>query len=77
MAAPGSGTNSMAITSLICSFLMPLLGVVFGHVARSQIRRTGEQGGGMAPAGLIIGYFWLIASVVPTIALIIATQEAF
>jgi hypothetical protein len=30
--------------------------VVCGHVARSQIRRTGEQGAGLALAGLILGW---------------------
>jgi peptidyl-prolyl cis-trans isomerase B (cyclophilin B) len=33
-----------------------VLGIVFGHVALSQIRRTGEQGRGLAIAGLVIGY---------------------
>jgi hypothetical protein len=30
--------------------------VVCGHVARNQIRRTGEQGARMALAGLILGW---------------------
>ena len=33
-----------------------VLGVVFGHVARARIRRTGEAGWGTATAGLAIGY---------------------
>lgn len=32
------------------------LGIVFGHVARARIRRTGEAGWGTATAGLGIGY---------------------
>ena len=56
-------TNSLAITSLICGIAQFMFGplatipaVVCGHVARGQIRRTGEQGAGMALAGLILGW---------------------
>ena len=33
-----------------------VLGIVFGHIARARIRRTGEAGWGTATAGLVIGY---------------------
>ena len=56
-------TNSLAITSLICGIAQFMFGplttipaVICGHMARSQIRRTGEQGAGMALAGLILGW---------------------
>jgi len=49
-------TNTLAILSLIFAFVFPLIGVILGHVARSQIRRTGEQGMGLTFAALIIGY---------------------
>ena len=39
------------------------LGIVFGHVARRQIRRTGEQGSGLATAGLWLGYIFTILAV--------------
>jgi hypothetical protein len=54
---PAAGrTNGMAIAALVTSLFVPILGVIFGHVARGQIRRTGEHGDGMALAGLIVGY---------------------
>jgi hypothetical protein len=57
-------TNSMSIASLVSGILAwllcPLLGgvlaVIFGHVARGQIKQSGEAGGGMAIAGLVLGY---------------------
>ena len=56
-------TNSLAITSMICGIAQFMFGplatipaVVCGHMARRQIRRTGEQGAGMALAGLILGW---------------------
>ncbi len=54
-------TNSLAVTALVLGFVFPLLAIPIGHAARSQIRRTGEQGGGMALAGLILGYLSLFA----------------
>lgn len=60
---PPRPTNGFAIASLICAIasfftlgLTSVLAVVFGHVARSQVRRRGENGAGLALAGLIIGY---------------------
>ncbi|GIE27861.1 hypothetical protein Ait01nite_009060 [Actinoplanes italicus] len=55
-------TNGLAIASLICSVAGVLtcisapVGVVLGHVAKKQIRETGEDGDGLATAGLWVGY---------------------
>ena len=49
-------TNALAIVALVASFFVPLAGIVCGHLALAQIRRTGEQGHGMALAGTVIGY---------------------
>ncbi|MDI9915903.1 DUF4190 domain-containing protein [Rhodococcus sp. IEGM 1379] len=51
-------TNTLAVLALVFAFLVAPLGIVFGHIARSQIKRTGEQGDGLALAGLIIGYIF-------------------
>ncbi|UUO01118.1 DUF4190 domain-containing protein [Mycolicibacterium novocastrense] len=56
---PARGTNGMAVASFICSLVLcPLffLGIIFGHIALSQIARTGEDGRGLAIAGLVISY---------------------
>ena len=68
----GPRTNSAAVASLVfgiiswflCPFIGGVLAVIFGHVARGQIRRMGENGAGLAIAGLILGYFHLAAAVV-------------
>jgi len=52
---------------ILCPFLGGLLAVILGHTARGQIRRTGEGGGGMATAGLVLGYIHLAAVVLITI----------
>ncbi len=78
-------TVGTAIASLVLGILGMIFGplcsipaVVCGHIAKSKIKRTGEQldGGGLALAGLILGYIqigfmifmipWLIAVGVPS-----------
>jgi hypothetical protein len=56
--AQSASTNTMAILSLIFAFVVAPLGIVFGHMAKKQIRNTGEQGEGLATAGLILGYIF-------------------
>ncbi|TPG31792.1 DUF4190 domain-containing protein [Mycobacterium hodleri] len=53
---PRPTTNGLAIASLICAFLFFPLGIVFGHMSLSQIRKNHEGGHGLAIAGLVISY---------------------
>ena len=59
-------TSGMAIASLVLSLLWifgigSILAIIFGHIARSQIARSGGRlkGAGIALAGLIIGYIMI------------------
>ena len=73
---PGSGpvappaTNQLAIASFVCGVgqvvfwtLATIPAIILGHMARRQIRRTGEQGAGMALTGLILGWVGLALQV--------------
>ncbi|MGC0366591.1 hypothetical protein ABH922_004575 [Rhodococcus sp. 27YEA15] len=51
-------TNTLAVLALVFAFLFAPLGIVFGHIARNQIRKSGEDGDGLALAGLILGYIF-------------------
>ncbi|BCI52959.1 cyclophilin [Mycolicibacterium litorale] len=57
-------TNAWAVAALVCAFLFAPLGIVFGHVSLSQIKRTGEDGRGLAIAGLVIGYVMTALTVI-------------
>ena len=64
-------TNGLAIASLACGLaqfafgpLATIPAIVLGHMARSQIRRTGEQGAGLALAGLVLGWGAVILGMV-------------
>ena len=65
IAAPKS-TNGLAIASLVLGILCvwwvgSILALIFGYVARGQIRESnGSQGGnGMAIAGIVLGWVWM------------------
>jgi len=77
--APVPTTNGLAIASLVLgivwlSGLGSLLAVIFGHVARGQIKRTGQRGQGLATAGLILGYLGL--AVIAALVLILGVFAA-
>jgi len=66
---PMRKTNGLAVASLVTSIAAVVLcaactifgiaapvGAVLGHVARRQIRERGDDGDGMALAGIIVGW---------------------
>ena len=78
-------TNSLAIISLVAGvgsffahiipgvggFTVALVAVITGYMARNQIKQTGEQGMGMATAGMIIGIVHLVLIALGVIALVL------
>jgi hypothetical protein len=64
-------TNTLAIIALILGFLVPIGGIICGHIALNQIKRTGEGGRGLALAGLILGYVFTAIIVLYIIGVII------
>ncbi|HET9082721.1 MAG TPA: DUF1707 and DUF4190 domain-containing protein [Trebonia sp.] len=68
-------TNGLAIASFACGFGQFLVGplatipaIVLGHMARNQIRHTGEQGAGLALMGLLLGWGAVILGLATIIA---------
>ncbi|WP_243747913.1 DUF4190 domain-containing protein [Mycolicibacterium sp. CBMA 226] len=71
--APGfrpqqSTTNTMAIFSLIAAWNFFPLGIIFGHIALSQMKRSGQGGRGLAITGLVVGYLSLGLTAIVVIA---------
>ncbi len=69
--SPVAKINGLAMASLACGIAQFVLGpvatipaIVLGHVARHQIKRTGEQGAGLALAGLVLGWAAAILGIV-------------
>ncbi len=94
--AIGRRTNGLAIASMVTSlialaticlyglptFVLGPVGAIMGHITRRRIRTTGEEGDGMALAGIIIGWvatglalLWLVVLVL-VILHAIDTREA-
>ncbi|MGH3899952.1 MAG: DUF4190 domain-containing protein [Pseudonocardiaceae bacterium] len=69
-------TNTMAILALTLAFSCWPLALAFGHLARKQIRRTGESGRGLATAGLAIGYLLLGMVVLAIVAIVLLAGAA-
>lgn len=69
---PPRRTNGLAVASLVLGILWlywvgSILALVFGYVARQQIREREESGDGLAIAGIVLGWvgvsgllFWLV-----------------
>jgi hypothetical protein len=83
VAPVASRTNPLAIASLVCGLAQPFTGgltmipaVVLGHVAHSQIRRTGERGGALATVGLVLGWIGISVVVLLVVAVMIVASHA-
>jgi hypothetical protein len=66
-AAPAQ-TSGKATASLVCGLLFFIAfafvaAIVFGHLALSEIRRSAGRlkGEGLAIAGLVLGYAWMVS----------------
>lgn len=71
-AQPSDRTNAFALTSMILGILGgTIVAIIFGHLAKAQIRRTGERGSGMATAGLTLGYVWTAGIVIYFISILV------
>ncbi len=56
-------TNTLAIVSLILSFIFPLIALVLGIVSLSQIKKDNSEGRGLAIAAIIISVIRIILGV--------------
>jgi hypothetical protein len=74
---PARGTNIMAIMAIVFAFVFSPLGIVFGIIARKQIARTGEEGDGLALAGLIVGAVFTAIMVLYFVFMILFFAAAF
>jgi len=81
-------TNALAVITLVISVLgviltwfVPIItqiaAIICGHIARSQIKRSGgnQTGAGMALAGLIISYLILIIALLVLVVLGVTIAE--
>jgi hypothetical protein len=82
-AHPVTTTNGLAVASLACGLAQFMFGplptipaIVLGHAARHQIKRTGEQGAGMALAGLLLGWAAVALGIIVILGLAVFVVSA-
>jgi Domain of unknown function (DUF4190) len=69
-------TNTMAIVALVTSLIIAPLGIIFGHISLSQIKRSGEDGRGLAIAGTVIGYIGTLFAALSIVFLVVVLGAA-
>ncbi|WP_338703640.1 DUF1707 and DUF4190 domain-containing protein [Streptomyces sp. Q6] len=76
-------TNGKAIGALSCGvatfFTAGVTGipaVILGHMARAEIRRTGEQGDGLAVGGLVLGWLSVAGWTLFLLIMILAAAQS-
>jgi hypothetical protein len=68
--APQTGSNPLAIASLVLSFtgfvccIGSIAAIVLGVIALDQIKRTRQEGHGLAVAGIVIGGAGLVVALI-------------
>jgi hypothetical protein len=81
--APQAPTSGVAVASLICGIaefftlgIAAVPAVILGHVARANIKRTGERGDGLAIAGLVLGYLGIACWALFLVVLLAASRNS-
>ena len=62
--------NTLSIVAFVLAFVVSLGAVICGHIALSQIKRTGERGRGLAIWALVLGYLGILLGVIYVIVII-------
>lgn len=73
------GINGLAIASMICGAswiygVGAILALVFGYRAKSQICKSGQTGGALATAGIVLGWIGVVGIIV-FVALIVLGSD--
>lgn len=64
----GKKTNGMAIAGFVCSFFFALLGLIFSIIGMQQCKERGDNGYGLAKAGMIISIVWMAIVIIVAVA---------
>ena len=73
-------TNGLSIASMVLGicwvyWIGSILALVFGYVARRQIKSSGQKGDGMAIAGIVLGWVGVAVLIVVIIAAVAASNN--
>jgi peptidyl-prolyl cis-trans isomerase B (cyclophilin B) len=76
--APQNKTNTMAIVGFILSLVCcGFIGAILSGIALGQIKQSGENGKGLAIAGLVVGILSTIAGIIYGIVFLILDSNYY
>lgn len=77
MAAPT--TSGLAIASFVVALFVPLIGLILGYVARSDIRKSAgmKTGKGFTTAAIVIGWIAIVAFFILAVAYVASMQSSY
>lgn len=64
-----TGTDGFAVAALVFGILGGWLAFVFGGLALSRIKRSGQSGRGLAIAGIVLACVWIVGGIGAAIAI--------
>jgi len=67
-----TGNNGKAVAAMVCGivglvifgFILGIIAIVLGSIAKNEIKRTGQGGSGMATAGIVLGIVDIVAGII-------------
>jgi MFS family permease len=68
--APQQRFNTLAIVAFILAFVVSIGAVICGHIALSQIKRTGERGRALAIWALVLGYLGILLGIAYVVVIV-------
>lgn len=66
-----SSTNGLAIAGLVCSFLIPIVGLILSIVGLNKSKQLDGSGKGLAIAGIVISAVIMVISLIISIVMIV------
>lgn len=74
--APAGKTSGVAIAAIIFAFLFPLIGLILGIIALTQIKKNHEGGKGLAVASIVISIIIMVVGFLAIFGFAFAIRQA-
>ncbi|WP_296633170.1 DUF4190 domain-containing protein [Rhodoluna sp.] len=75
---PLGPTPGIAVVAVIVAFFVPLLGLILGYSARTEVRNPNnpKEGDGLATIAIVVGWIWIALGIIWILVIIGAAAAA-
>lgn len=75
---PLAPTPGIAVAAIIVAFFIPVLGLILGYSARTEVRNPNnpKEGDGLATGAIAIGWLWIVVGIIWIVAVAVAAGNA-